>query len=398
MRSPGKPLRWLIKEKWSNSLYTDCLQFNKSPSISSPRWGRLFVSYPIAVRFNGGRGELHKEFHFSVMNSDTYGLISRRNIAVDKPTALKIIHITIIWYLTAIRGEIPDKICPVIIPGRETNPTAKRELVIGINAALNAMLWTVLQPGLLRSWNWQRSFRQGGSNNEAKTMDPIVTQIELPLSTLSLPQLKLIIELMCRIVFFSAEWSQVRSSLQQKPSLITQQWLWKHHWIKDWKKEWPLWIHSFFNFLQPVPLATLLYKSPYYVHQPKMAWFHNSLLVEYHSAESCSLLSFALGLCTHFLKRPFHLYILHMGNFFAILQAGSLHLYHQTSLPIIGRSQFQYLLFVIRLSCFLKWVLVTGKFAPRSIMIERFFGRLAQLVRALSSHGRSRGFKSLIAH
>ena len=39
-------------------------------------------------------------------------------------------------------GEIPDKIMPVIVPGRETNPTAKREFVIGINEALNAsFLW-----------------------------------------------------------------------------------------------------------------------------------------------------------------------------------------------------------------------------------------------------------------
>ena len=36
-------------------------------------------------------------------------------------------------------GDVPDKICPVIIPGRETRPIAKSEFVIGIKDALNAM-------------------------------------------------------------------------------------------------------------------------------------------------------------------------------------------------------------------------------------------------------------------
>ena len=60
--------------------------------------------------------------------------------AEESPTALKIIHITMIWYRTAISGDTPERIWPVIIPGRETNPTAKREFVIRIRAALKAML------------------------------------------------------------------------------------------------------------------------------------------------------------------------------------------------------------------------------------------------------------------
>jgi len=36
-------------------------------------------------------------------------------------------------------GEMPDNIIPVIVPGRETKPAAKRELVMGMREALNAM-------------------------------------------------------------------------------------------------------------------------------------------------------------------------------------------------------------------------------------------------------------------
>lgn len=35
-------------------------------------------------------------------------------------------------------GETPDNICPVIIPGNDTKPTASNILVIGISAALSA--------------------------------------------------------------------------------------------------------------------------------------------------------------------------------------------------------------------------------------------------------------------
>lgn len=58
--------------------------------------------------------------------------------AEDIPAEANNIHITIIWYLAAIRGETPDKICPVIIPGKETNPTANKEFTIGIRDALSA--------------------------------------------------------------------------------------------------------------------------------------------------------------------------------------------------------------------------------------------------------------------
>jgi hypothetical protein len=35
-------------------------------------------------------------------------------------------------------GKTPDSICPVIIPGSETIPTAKSIFVIGISDVLNA--------------------------------------------------------------------------------------------------------------------------------------------------------------------------------------------------------------------------------------------------------------------
>jgi len=37
-----------------------------------------------------------------------------------------------------LHRDVPDKICPVIIPGSETSPTEKSELIIGIKDALKA--------------------------------------------------------------------------------------------------------------------------------------------------------------------------------------------------------------------------------------------------------------------
>ena len=34
---------------------------------------------------------------------------------------------------------MPDSICPVIMPGRETRPTANKEFVMGIRAAFKAI-------------------------------------------------------------------------------------------------------------------------------------------------------------------------------------------------------------------------------------------------------------------
>ncbi len=66
-------------------------------------------------------------------------MINVRKHAAERPDDANNIHITIIWYLAAIKGDMPDKICPVIMPGRETRPTAKRVLIVGINEALKAM-------------------------------------------------------------------------------------------------------------------------------------------------------------------------------------------------------------------------------------------------------------------
>lgn len=56
---------------------------------------------------------------------------------MDKPAVESNIIIIIIWYRTAIKGSTPDNICPVIIPGSETKPTASNELIWGIMEALN---------------------------------------------------------------------------------------------------------------------------------------------------------------------------------------------------------------------------------------------------------------------
>ena len=55
------------------------------------------------------------------------------------PALDKIVDIIMIWYLTAINGSTPERICPVIIPGSETNPTANKEFIWGIRADLNAI-------------------------------------------------------------------------------------------------------------------------------------------------------------------------------------------------------------------------------------------------------------------
>ncbi len=49
------------------------------------------------------------------------------------------IVITTIWYCAATSGDTPDNICPVIMPGSATTPTANSELMIGINAVCKAM-------------------------------------------------------------------------------------------------------------------------------------------------------------------------------------------------------------------------------------------------------------------
>jgi hypothetical protein len=37
-------------------------------------------------------------------------LISKRKMAEDKPAEPNIIHMTIIWYLAAMKGETPERI------------------------------------------------------------------------------------------------------------------------------------------------------------------------------------------------------------------------------------------------------------------------------------------------
>lgn len=54
------------------------------------------------------------------------------------PPLLMPMSITTIWYLMAMSGEMPDRICPVIMPGSETKPTAKKPFIRGISEALKA--------------------------------------------------------------------------------------------------------------------------------------------------------------------------------------------------------------------------------------------------------------------
>lgn len=54
-------------------------------------------------------------------------------------TAPASMNMTTIWYRTAVSGEVPERISPVIMPGRATIPTIMRRLSIGITAALSAL-------------------------------------------------------------------------------------------------------------------------------------------------------------------------------------------------------------------------------------------------------------------
>ena len=52
--------------------------------------------------------------------------------AALSPDAANSMAITTIWYLAATSGVTPERICPVIIPGSATRPTANMELITGI--------------------------------------------------------------------------------------------------------------------------------------------------------------------------------------------------------------------------------------------------------------------------
>ena len=46
-----------------------------------------------------------------------------------------IANIIAIWYFMAVTGILPPKICPVIMPGSETNPIVNIVATIGLMAA-----------------------------------------------------------------------------------------------------------------------------------------------------------------------------------------------------------------------------------------------------------------------
>ena len=66
------------------------------------------------------------------------GFINDKKNAAEITDEPNNIHMIIIWYRTAMNGDTPDKICPVIMPGKDTKPTANNALVMGINEALKA--------------------------------------------------------------------------------------------------------------------------------------------------------------------------------------------------------------------------------------------------------------------
>jgi len=65
-----------------------------------------------------------------IQNYQHSALDQKRKQAEEIPAALNIMNITMIRYPAAMRGDMPDNTCPVIIPGRKTIPTAKRELIL----------------------------------------------------------------------------------------------------------------------------------------------------------------------------------------------------------------------------------------------------------------------------
>ena len=60
-------------------------------------------------------------------------------MAAAIPVAPNNMVMTTIWYFAAISGDTPDNTCPVIIPGKDTRPTANSALTIGIIAVLKAV-------------------------------------------------------------------------------------------------------------------------------------------------------------------------------------------------------------------------------------------------------------------
>ena len=45
-----------------------------------------------------------------------------------------------IWYIMAVVGNVPDNICPVIIPGKKIIPIPSMEFMVGIKAVSKALL------------------------------------------------------------------------------------------------------------------------------------------------------------------------------------------------------------------------------------------------------------------
>ena len=54
---------------------------------------------------------------------------------VERETLPRIPNIMAIWYLMAVTGELPERICPVMRPGKKTIPIPNMEFKVGIKAA-----------------------------------------------------------------------------------------------------------------------------------------------------------------------------------------------------------------------------------------------------------------------
>ena len=56
----------------------------------------------------------------------------------DRIVPENIASIIIIWYMMAVIGELPLKICPVIIPGSDTSPIVAMVAIVGLADLFNA--------------------------------------------------------------------------------------------------------------------------------------------------------------------------------------------------------------------------------------------------------------------
>ena len=75
---------------------------------------------------------------FLLLYKDLYPKFNDRKTVVQ--TEQQIAIIIDIWYIIAVVGNVPESICPVIIPGKKIIPIPSIEFIVGINAVSKALL------------------------------------------------------------------------------------------------------------------------------------------------------------------------------------------------------------------------------------------------------------------